>query len=73
MKANVGGIDRAIRLILGLVLLGLGIFALNGAWQWVSIVVGAMLLLTGLVSFCLLYPVIRVNTAKKRASEHGAV
>jgi hypothetical protein len=65
MKANVGGLDRVIRLILGLALLGAGIFALSGTWQWVSIAAGAILLLTGLVSFCLLYPVIGVNTAKK--------
>lgn len=69
MKANVGGVDRVIRVVVGLVLLALGIFAIGGFWQWLSIIVGAILLLTGLVSFCPLYALIRVNTAKKAGEE----
>ena len=64
MKANVGGADRVIRVILGIALLGLGVFVLGGAWKWVSVVLGVVLLLTGLVSFCLLYTLFNINTAK---------
>ncbi len=72
MKTNVGGADRGIRLVLGLILLALGIFAISGTWQWISLIVGAILVLTGLVSFCPLYSLIRVNTAKKGGEAPGA-
>ncbi len=72
MKANVGGMDRVIRAILGIVLLAVGIFAVAGTWQWVSIVVGAILVLTSLVSFCPLYAVLKLNTCKSEAAEKTA-
>ena len=46
MKINVGGIDRAIRIVAGLPLSGA-----IGVWGWIGIVPIA----TGLFSFCPLY------------------
>ena len=69
MAKNVGGADRIIRLILGIILLALGIWYFGGVWQWVSGIVGVILLLTSVVSFCPLYRLIRVNTAKRKAEE----
>jgi hypothetical protein len=69
MAKNVGGADRVIRLIVGIVLLALAIWYFGGAWQWVSGIVGVILLLTSVVSFCPLWTLFRVNTAKHKAEE----
>jgi hypothetical protein len=69
MAKNVGGADRVIRLVLGIILLALGIWYFGGLWQWVSGIVGVVLLLTSIVSFCPLYGPIRVNTAKSKVEE----
>ena len=58
MAKNVGGADRVIRIILGVILLALGIWYFGGVWQWVSGIVGAIFLLTSVVSFCPLLPVL---------------
>ena len=59
MTRNEGTIDRALRIILGLVLIAL---ALTGktAWGWVGVVP----LLTGLVGMCPLYSILGINTCK---------
>ena len=45
MKANVGGIDRILRIVIGLALIGLAVTGTVGIWGWIGIVP----LLTGLV------------------------
>ncbi len=72
MKANVGGMDRIIRAILGIVLLALGIWMFQNALQWVAIVIGAILLITSLVSFCPIWSLLKINTAKKEAEGKAA-
>lgn len=58
MKMNAGGIDRALRVIAGLVLIGLTLTGTVGVWGWVGVVP----LLTGLVGFCPAYTLLGVNT-----------
>ncbi len=62
MKANVGGIDRILRIVVGLALIA---WALLGGpiWAWIGVVP----LATALIGFCPLYPLIGMNTcpAKK--------
>ena len=62
MSANVGGIDRILRIVLGLVLIGLTLSGTIGVWGWIGIVP----LATGLMSRCPLYPMIGVNTCAKK-------
>ena len=50
MKTNVCGIDRILRILLGLAVIGWGIYAQN----WWS-AVGAVPLLTGLIGWCPIY------------------
>ncbi|MBL8307143.1 MAG: DUF2892 domain-containing protein, partial [Rubrivivax sp.] len=38
MKSNVGGIDRILRIVLGLALIGLTLAGTIGAWGWIGIV-----------------------------------
>jgi hypothetical protein len=58
MKANVGTIDRVLRVVAGLVLIGLAASGTVGVWGYIGVVP----LLTGLFRFCPLYPLIGMNT-----------
>lgn len=65
MKRNEGPVDRILRAILGLALIGLS-FALTGALKIVLIVVGAVSLITAATGFCLLYTLLGIDTSKKK-------
>jgi len=56
--------DRIIRIILGIVLLVVAIWAMAGFWAWVVGIVGAVLLITGLTGFCLIYKIFGTRTNK---------
>jgi len=60
MQLNVGGADRALRIIAGLVILGLG-FYYHSWWG----IIGLVPLLTGVVGWCPLYFPLHMSTAKK--------
>jgi hypothetical protein len=66
MKINEGSIDRILRIIVGIILFALGLFGVaSGAWMWVAYILGAILLVTGIVGFCPLYALLKLSTAKK--------
>ncbi len=58
MNANVGGIDRILRIVAGLVLVVLAVTGTVGAWGWIGVVP----LLTGLIGWCPAYPLLGMNT-----------
>lgn len=62
---NESNTDRAIRIIVGAVVLTVALLKLTGTAQVVAIVVGAIALITGLVGFCALYSLLGVKTLKK--------
>jgi uncharacterized membrane protein len=64
MKMNQSDIERVIRGIVGLVLLVLTVYV-TGILQIVLAVVGAALLVTGIIGFCPLYKLIGRNTRGK--------
>ncbi|MCP5020874.1 MAG: DUF2892 domain-containing protein [bacterium] len=55
---NEGTVDRAIRILIGIVLIALVFTGPKTVWGWV----GIMPLLTGFLGFCPLYRVIGLNT-----------
>ncbi|MBQ1836943.1 MAG: DUF2892 domain-containing protein [Neisseriaceae bacterium] len=61
MKANIGGIDRIARIIIGLLLIGLAVAGVIGWWGYIGIVP----LETALIRFCPVYPLLKINTCKK--------
>ena len=68
MKANVGTIDRTIRGIAGLALIAAGFLAgIAAPWNYVAMGVGAVFVLTALISFCPLYPLLGINTCGSKA------
>lgn len=66
MKANVGGLDRWLRIMVGLALIFAGIFLFKGTAGYVSIIVGIIPLITGLVGYCPLYRLFGWSTCKVR-------
>ena len=68
MTKNVGGIDKVLRLVVGVVLIGyavagpaLGFDTGYNAWGWIGIIP----LGTALINFCPLYPIFGISTCKK--------
>jgi type IV secretory pathway TrbD component len=60
MKKNVGGVDRIIRIVLGVVILAVGL--ITQSWWGL---IGLVPLLTAGMNFCPLYTIIGINTVKK--------
>ncbi len=65
MKANVGGFDKIIRILLGIFLLSLIFWGPKTYWG----LVGLIPLLTGLTSFCPLYAPFKISTYRKSKEE----
>ncbi|MDO9312975.1 MAG: DUF2892 domain-containing protein [Burkholderiaceae bacterium] len=58
MKKNEGTIDRALRVLAGLVLIGLAATERIGPWGYIGVVP----LLTGAIGMCPLYSILGINT-----------
>ncbi|MGO8740520.1 YgaP family membrane protein [Rhodoblastus sp.] len=58
MKVNEGTVDRALRVIVGLVLIGLAFTGKVGVWGWIGVVP----LVTGAVGMCPLYSILGLST-----------
>jgi len=58
MKSNVGGIDKLLRIVAGLVLIVLAATGVVGGWGWIGVVP----LVTGLFNFCPVYTMLGMNT-----------
>ena len=61
MTHNVGGIDKVVRYVIGLVIIALG--AYYRSWWGL---IGVIPIATALFSFCWLYPIIGVSPAHKQ-------
>jgi hypothetical protein len=64
MTPNVGGIDRVLRVVVGVVLIGLTLMGTIGAWGWIGLVPIA----TAALGFCPLYTVLGFSTCPMRKS-----
>lgn len=61
MTPNVGGLDRVLRIVAGLLLIGLAATGTVGAWGYL----GVLPLAFGLFRFCPAYPLLGWNTCRK--------
>jgi Flp pilus assembly protein TadB len=67
LQINESPIDRAIRIVLGIALVAVGVAGLVTApILYVTWVVAAVALVTGIVGFCPLYAILRLSTAPAR-------
>lgn len=62
MTKNVGGIDRIIRIIVGLAIIGAGVFY-NSLWG----AVGLVPLLTALIGWCPPYAIFGINSCSVKS------
>jgi hypothetical protein len=67
MKSNVGGVDRAVRIIIGLVILVIGLI-FRSWWG----LLGLLPLATGVFRFCVLYPIFGISTRKEKTESKPA-
>ncbi|MCP5227451.1 DUF2892 domain-containing protein [Accumulibacter sp.] len=58
MKTNVGGIDKILRIVVGIVLIAMAALGVVGAWAWIGVVP----LLTGLFGVCPAYSLLGTST-----------
>jgi len=67
MSHNVGGIDRAVRIVVGVILLGIG-FAhmVSGGLAIAAYAVGAVALVTGVFRFCPVWSLFGITTYSAR-------
>lgn len=62
MKTNSGGIDRTLRITVGLILIGLAATGTVGWWGWLGVVP----LATGAIGWCPAYRLLGINTCPMR-------
>lgn len=63
MKTNEGNIDRILRIVAGLALIGLTLTGNIGVWGWIGVVP----LATGAIGWCPLYTVLGLNTCPMKS------
>jgi hypothetical protein len=64
MKVNVGNVDRIVRIVAGLALIGLAVAGTIGPWGYIGIVP----LLTGFMRVCPAYSLLGINTCSTAKS-----
>ena len=67
MIANVGSVDRALRLAAGVVLIAVALFSGAGifdaaVWKYGAVVVGTVMIATAALRFCPLYGLLGLRT-----------
>jgi len=69
MIANMGSLDRVLRLAVGAALILLALFSGAGlfsavAWKYGAVAVGAVMIATGALRFCPLYTLLGIRTCR---------
>lgn len=66
---NEAGWDRAVRVVLGVVLMVVGFAVIGGTGGTILGIVGLIPLVTGLVGFCPLYALLHIRTNDRHGSQ----
>ena len=65
MTCNVGGIEKPIRIVGGLLLIGVGAFGgLSSVGMGLALTLGIIFLATGMIGFCPLTSLLAINTCE---------
>jgi uncharacterized membrane protein YfcA len=62
MKANVGTMDRVLRIVIGIALIAGAASGVLGVWGWIGVVP----LATGIFRMCPLYSMLGINTCRSK-------
>ena len=60
-QLNIGNIDRALRILVGVILVALAGFGLIGVWGYV----GVILIAPGMIAICPLYTLLGMRTTSR--------
>ena len=66
MTCNVGKTDRILRIVAGVVLIAVAVIFAQ-PWAYIGIIP----LVTGVVKFCPLYPLLKINTSCENKNDSG--
>ncbi|WP_297092370.1 DUF2892 domain-containing protein [Thermococcus sp.] len=64
MERNEGTLDRILRIVIGIALLGVWA-GMNVPYETVLLIVGLIALVTGLTGFCAIYKLLGISTCKE--------
>jgi len=64
MKTNVGGIDKILRIAVGIALIVMAYMNVIGVWGYIGVVP----LLTGLIGWCPVYPLLGISSCPMKKS-----
>lgn len=64
MTKNVGGLDRILRIVLGLALIAGFFLNADASLRWLYLI-GIVPLVTGLINYCPLYSIFGINSCKR--------
>jgi len=66
-EKNVGTADRIARILIGLILIYLGATMVSAILMYAVVIIGIIILLTGIFATCTLYTLLGMNTLGKKA------
>jgi len=67
MKKNMGNTDKGIRIVIALAIALLYYFdVISGTFAYVLMALAIIFLITSFLNFCPLYPLLGINTCKKK-------
>ena len=61
---NVGSADRIMRIIIGIIALGVAYYYLTGVGMWIVGIVGVVMIVTALMRTCPAYSLLGMSTCK---------
>lgn len=65
--ANVGSLDKIVRIVAGLALVVIALLKLDGSATLIALAVGVVLIVTAVINFCPLYRILGWRTTKPSA------
>ena len=72
MACNVGGIERPVRIVLGVLLIGIGVFAgLPPVGTGIALAMGTIALVTGAIGFCPVWTLLGINTCPLQSGKES--
>ncbi len=72
---NVGGIDKVLRIIVGIIMLSFVLMAFIGpqtTWAYLGLI-GLIPLITGIIGYCPTYQLVGMNTYKNKRRSHPII
>lgn len=68
MACNVGGMDRILRIVIGAIVSIATLLAPGFGLSWLVFLLGIVVGISGIIGYCPLYTVLKVNTGCKAKS-----